>query len=116
MQKDSDYLDLMPQMGPVDEPGVSAGVLMILRRFARPIVLAINRQCSRTQRISWSKKTLRSESKTTMRPSAGSADAREPGRFTSPTKSVESESASGGSIMGPHWGCILSTRSMEMIV
>ena len=44
MQKDSDYLDLMPQMGPVDEPGVSAGVLMILPPLSLdPSFLAINR-------------------------------------------------------------------------
>src|SRR5262245_60965009 len=40
MQKDPNYLGLVPQMNPIDEPGVSAGVPNWLRRFARSIVLA----------------------------------------------------------------------------
>ncbi len=41
MQNDPDYLDLLPQMSPLDEPGVSAGTPAWVRRFARSIVLTM---------------------------------------------------------------------------
>ena len=40
MQNDPDYLDLLPQISPVGEPGVSAGVPVAVRRFALFTVLA----------------------------------------------------------------------------